>query len=440
MPSNMKNIAGILLEGIVVDFLIVFGLAGQKMAVMRLIEHDREEEGASCLDESFYDELFEETSSQVMTVTSVVDNGKDNDTRVPYVRELLGDGTWLCSFATYLVGNVLEMVALSLTTQTNVALLSNFTLLWNSLLATVIFKEDFNFLPVFPELSFKLFYRWDAFHCFILLAGSLMAVHGAPGEPEEKPDAAEELKRLFEPPFSYCALFMLVSMFVTSVLLFKNWRNLKTGNLNAALIAGLCAFLGTFTLTLSKVATNLISLTVKGNNQFGDPKALFLTILWIFCLVSQLSLLNIALGSFEQGVVIPIFEILGTISAVVAGILYNKTYGDFDTVSAVLFGAGIFLMLWGVWLVAHREVLSQQELSQKFHKNLLNVDALLRITSVLHSSPDFPERIATEDAALQPLVEESTEKNQESTLRTSGSSDSIYEYQNPNILIQQPPT
>jgi len=105
--------------------------------------------------------------------------------------------------------------------------------------------------------------------------------------------------------------------------------------------------------------------------------------------LSQLALLNIALGSFEQGIIVPIYEVLGTIATLCSGILYFQTYGDFEKNDTILFSFGVMLMIWGVWLVAHREVHTQQELSEYLHKDLSFVDEFWSLASLsrLNSSP-----------------------------------------------------
>jgi len=388
----VRSLLGCVLEGVVVDFCIVFGLAGQKMAAMKIIARHRHA-ALSLVDDDLLNSSNVEDSprSETMTVASEIwgdDPDAVNDTPIPEFGELVRDCGWVLSFAIFLFGNLLEMVALSLTSQTNVTLLSNLALLWNALLATLIFKEEFNFFPV--NYGWNLFIRWDAFHCFILTVGSLMSVYAAPRDYDESGgDAKEQFARLVRTPFCYFAIFMILSMALASLFLVRNWRNNKTGNLNAALLGGLCAFLGAFALTLSKVTSTLIGLTAGGDNQFGNPEAIVLTIMWVFMILSQLALLNIALGSFEQGIIVPIYEVLGTIATLCSGILYFQTYGDFEKNDTILFSFGVMLMIWGVWLVAHREVHTQQELSEYLHKDLSFVDEFWSLASLsrLNSSP-----------------------------------------------------
>eukprot|EP00512_Aurantiochytrium_limacinum_P006287 CAMPEP_0171519284 /NCGR_PEP_ID=MMETSP0959-20130129/5797_1 /TAXON_ID=87120 /ORGANISM="Aurantiochytrium limacinum, Strain ATCCMYA-1381" /LENGTH=482 /DNA_ID=CAMNT_0012058669 /DNA_START=501 /DNA_END=1949 /DNA_ORIENTATION=+ len=365
----------------------------QKVAVMKLIENNRMQSAVGPIrsngeetddDRGGYVSLSEtetETDSEAMTVfteRSMRDANAINDTQVPETCELLQNCGWLLGLIVFILGNAMELFAMSLTSQSNVALLSNFTLVWNALVSVVVFKESFHMLPPQKSCSYDaVIRRWDAMHCTILIVGSCIAVAFTPATAET--DSKELLHLWAEPPYCYWGGFMLVSMFLTSLFLVKNWRNHRTGNLNAALIAGLCGFVSAFCATLSKLATTLISKTIQGHNQFDSPEATFLCVLWVCMLVSQLALLNVGLGAFEQGLVVPIYEIVGTLATIISGVLFYQTYKQFTSPEWGGFLSGIFLMSWGVYLVAHREVHTQQELSDFLHANLSHMDDLLHL-------------------------------------------------------------
>ncbi|GBG24662.1 Magnesium transporter NIPA2 [Hondaea fermentalgiana] len=397
---NLYTLIGALVEVLGADFFTVAGLAMQKVAVMKLIENNRMHGAVEPTGSSFragsgagggYAALAEEedegeeteTDSEIMTVfteRSMREANAINDTQVPDSFELMRNCGWLLGLIVFILGNALELFAMSLTSQTNVALLSNFTLVWNAAFSVFIFQETFHLFPPQRECSWDvLVRRWDALHCTILIVGSCVAVVFTPATPEDDMDSKDLLHRWTEPPYCYWGGFMLVTMFITSLFLVKNWRNHKTGNLNAALIAGLCGFMSAFCATLSKVATTLISKTIRGKNQFDSPEATFLCVLWVCMLVSQLALLNVGLGAFEQGLVVPIYEIVGTLATIVSGVLFYQTYQDFTTPDWIGFTTGVALMSWGVYLVAHREVHTQQELSDFLHANLSHMDDLLHL-------------------------------------------------------------
>ena len=422
---DTRTVIGGTIEVFGAQLFVVCGLAMQKVAVMKIIETNRlraaeedaatgrmEGSGADGGGETLGDEdgllgvsprqdaAAGDTGSEIMTVVSEAtlleqDPGAVNDTQVPEVCELFSSRVWLLGFLVFLIGNISELVALSLASQTDIALLTNFALIWNTLVSVFIFKEGFNVKPVFCECSYRLVRRWDLLHIVILLFGCMLAVVCTPATPEDDRDAKELLHQWGSPPYVYWGGFMLVAMFVTSLILVRNWRNLKTGNLNAALIAGLCGFMSAFCVTLSKVATTLLSQTFRGHNQYGNPEAVFLTCLWLTMLLTQLFLLNVALGAFEQGLVIPIYEVTGTIASITSGILFYRTYKDFTELGWYGFGVGVVMMCWGVWLVAHREVHSAQELSNSLYENLSAVDDLLGLPGFVS-----PSAAASQSAAL----------------------------------------
>jgi hypothetical protein len=422
---DTRTLIGGTIEVFAAQLFVVCGLAMQKVAVMKIIETNRlraaeedaatgrvEGSGADGGGEALGDEdgllgvsprqdaRAGDTGSEIMTVVSEAtlleqDPGAVNDTQVPDVCDLFSSRVWLLGFLVFLIGNISELVALSLASQTDIALLTNFALIWNTLVSVFIFKEGFNVKPMYCECSYRLVRRWDLFHIVILLFGCMLAVVCTPATPEDDRDAKELLHQWGSPPYVYWGGFMLVAMFIASLILVRNWRNLKTGNLNAALIAGLCGFMSAFCVTLSKVATTLLSQTIRGHNQFGNPEAVFLTCLWLTMLLTQLFLLNVALGAFEQGLVIPIYEVTGTIASITSGILFYRTYKDFTELGWYGFGVGVAMMCWGVWLVAHREVHSAQELSNSLYENLSAVDDLLRLPGFVS-----PTNTASQSAAL----------------------------------------
>jgi len=398
---SLSTLMGALVEIFLADLAVVVGLALQKVAVMRNIEHRRilrQQEAAvhrfrsdeaphtapvaSMSENAMLDvplllpgEFFDDLS-ETMTVASAESTLEEdvNDTQLPETSELVYNCHWLLGLAIFILGNALELLAMTFTSQSNVALLSNFTLLWNAFFSVWIFNERFHIFPTKRGFSYENLKDWDAMHCFILLVGSMVAVLFTPEVPEDDLTAKELLRKWAAPPYSFWGGFMVLAMFATSIFLVQNWRNLKTGNLNAALVAGLCGFVAAFCATLSKVATTLVVVTAKGRNQFNSPETVFLVSLWICMLISQLALLNIGLGAFEQGLVVPIFEIVGTLASIISGILFYRTYTDFSVSQWVGFGFGVFFMSWGVYLVAHREVRTQQALSQALHSNFSAAD------------------------------------------------------------------
>mmetsp|Transcript_552 Transcript_552/g.796 ORF Transcript_552/g.796 Transcript_552/m.796 type:complete len:463 (+) Transcript_552:294-1682(+) len=411
----VRTIVGGCIEVFGAQLFIVAGLSIQKVAVMKIIETDRlrsaEEPGVEAGTQTFSDTqnddntvpLLEDSNSESMTVMtdrSLREANALNDTQVPNFGDLARHCDWLAGLGIFVIGNILELVALSFASQTDVALLTNFALIWNAVASVWIFNENFQVIPPSFSLSYETLQRWDLLHCGILLIGSMIAVVCTPAEPGDNLDAKELLRRWGAPPYVYWGSFMLVVMFFTTIFLVCNWRNLKTGNLNAALMAGLSGFMSAFCVTLSKVATTLVSNTIQGNNQFDNPEAVFLVALWAVMLVSQLMLLNVALGAFEQGMIVPIYEVVGTIAAITSGILFYRTYYDFTFNMWVGFGIGVFMMSAGVWLVAHREVHTQQELSNNFYSNLSAVDDLLRITNFSRTLSEGSFITYTQSAAL----------------------------------------
>ena len=320
---------GVLIEIFLADSLSVLGLAGQKLCAMRYrVTHDLEE---------------------------------------VKVLHLLKSPLWIASLVVFVLGNVLEAVALGFASEGAVVAAGTLTIFWNAIFSVMFFGETFTLAPPNRVCSWRLFQQWDLFSYVVLLVGSIMTVLACPPAPNDAKDTAAELiQKWVEAPYCYFALAEILLSIAFGVFLCKNWTNEKIGNWNAALNGVLCALLGSFTLTMSKVTTTLLKNSFAKQNQYDNIDAWAMTIVYILLLVLQVYLLNLALSAFEQALFVPIYEAASTIVTITTGLLYWKTYNEFGPTEFAWFVIGMLLMLWGILLVAHREPHSTKEIAQNF--------------------------------------------------------------------------
>ena len=324
-----QGLWGILIEIFLADSFSVLGLAGQKLCAMRYrVTHDLEE---------------------------------------VKVLHLLKSPLWIASLVVFILGNVFEAVALGFAAEGAVVAAGTLTIFWNAIFSVLFFGETFTLVPPNKVCSWRVLQQWDLFSYVVLLVGSIMTVAACPPAPNDTEDTAAELiEKWVDAPYCYFALVEIVLCLFCAAFLCKHWNNAKVGNWNAALNGVLCALLGSFTLTMSKVTTTLLKNSFNKQNQYDNVDAWVMTAVYIFLLVFQVYLLNLALSAFEQALFVPIYEAASTIVTITTGLLYWKTYNDFTPTVFTWFVIGMLLMLWGIILVAHREPHSTKEIAQNF--------------------------------------------------------------------------
>mmetsp|Transcript_13195 Transcript_13195/g.15101 ORF Transcript_13195/g.15101 Transcript_13195/m.15101 type:complete len:397 (+) Transcript_13195:177-1367(+) len=324
---------GILVEIFVSDLFTVVGLTGQKIALTNSKAHLANDSSDSVNDS------HDSSGDHHVVEISVIRNPR-----------------WIIAFCIFLFGQASEAISLSFASETDVVSASNLTLLWNALFSVLIFKEPFTFFPKHREFSLRLFEEWDAFSMFLLVTGSIMVVCVVPQPDQDGINAEELMRKWISFPFCIYALILVLAIISCSILLRYNWRNQETGNLNAVLTATISAMISAITVTMSKAVMTLLRETISGENEFNNTTVVFVFLVWILSMVLSVGMLNIGLGNFEQGIIVPIYEVVGTLVTITSGILFYGTYKEFGPGIWAVSSVGVFMMCWGMSLVAHREV------------------------------------------------------------------------------------
>jgi len=149
---------------------------------------------------------------------------------------------------------------------------------------------------------------------------------------------------------------------------FKNFQNEKETKA-PMLLASSLAILAAFSVTLSKIVTELIAKTLSDHNQFSDLGAVFMTIIWLVGLVMQLVLLNVGLRNFEQGVFVPMFETMSASITIVFGVMYFKSYDDFHASGKVIgFWLGVTTLIFGLFLTSRRHSPTREEMVARLNE------------------------------------------------------------------------
>jgi hypothetical protein len=129
-------------------------------------------------------------------------------------------------------------------------------------------------------------------------------------------------------------------------------------------VACVLAVLASFSVTMSKVVTELFSRAQEGEkNQFLSFGSMCMIILWLISLVVQIIILNIGLRDYEQSMFIPLAETMSASFTILAGLLYFKTYNDFHTPGHIIgFSFGAILLCIGLFLSSRRHAPTKEEI------------------------------------------------------------------------------
>lgn len=235
------------------------------------------------------------------------------------------DPHWIVALLVYAVGQLLELVALGYASESTVVATGTLTLLFNAFASVWVFGEDFAWLPRSRSSFRAAFKDWDGFNLALLVCGSVLTVWFSPlvSEHEEETFNAEQLVRMwFETPFVYFSFLASTALVVFS---FQACRN--PAEPQPFRLALVMAVLAAFSVTMSKVVTELFSRASEGEQgQFSNAGSIVMLVLWLISLVAQLAILNVGLRDYEQSVFVPLSETMGATFTILAGILYFKTY------------------------------------------------------------------------------------------------------------------
>jgi mannose/fructose/N-acetylgalactosamine-specific phosphotransferase system component IIC len=280
---------------------------------------------------------------------------------------------WLLGLALFAMGQALELVALGLATESAIVATGTLTLVFNAVASVWVFGEDFSILP--RHWGVKGLHQWDLLNLCTLILGSFLTVLFAPlisAEEESKFDAHELRNMWFETPFVYFNVFLVVSLIVLSVVSYRMMKAKRDEDQeeHPLVLAIVLAILSAFSVTLSKVVTELMSKSVDGTtNQFDNVGAVLMIVIWLSLLVAQLVLLNVGMSRYEQAVFVPMYEVLSCSLTIVAGILYFKSYRDFPGPGHVVgFCSGVGTLVLGLHLTSQRHVPSRSEMRKRLEQ------------------------------------------------------------------------
>ena len=175
-----------------------------------------------------------------------------------------------------------------------------------------------------------------------------------------------------------CYLAILLATIVYCVVRLHNLPSEEdsVSTLGGVLFGILTAFTGAVSVTFSGPAIHMLKDVGAGDNEFAKyPSATLYVIALLFFACITIVGLNVGLSRYESTVIYPIYNVVNTIAANIAGLLYYRTYLNQSGGKLFVFFIGLSVALVGVvLLLIHRKRDIEEELRrfnekrQKFEK------------------------------------------------------------------------
>jgi hypothetical protein len=114
------------------------------------------------------------------------------------------------------------------------------------------------------------------------------------------------------------------------------------------------AIVGTQGAIQAKCISEMINLSIRGDNQFNTPFSFAIIFLWISATAFWLIRMNRALAMFHGLFIIPALQVFWTFFSSVTGGVFFKEFRKMNAATISLFFIGEFFVFWGVYLLAPR--------------------------------------------------------------------------------------
>ena len=269
---------------------------------------------------------------------------------------------WKLGFALFILGQVLNAVALSFAAQSMLATLGAFSLVSNTLFAPCLLKEELSWMHIISMI--------------LIIAGAVIVVLNS--SHAEHDFTANQLEELYYRP-AFIVLMCFIVFAVLSVLLYRWYLGKFTNRvLPGPLYAFLAAVFGSLSVLFSKSTAQLIKRTCLGDNQFDEPLTWIVIFLTIVCGGASVRALNEGLQSNTKALfLIPLYFVLALIGQVSGGASY---FGDFDHMTwkqCLIVLSGVLLTIVGVFISSMHDSKSDEVVKlEKMGVDLKNMNSI----------------------------------------------------------------
>lgn len=265
-------------------------------------------------------------------------------------KSVTGDRLWVLGLLSIGIGSVADLVSYSFASMSLLAPLGAMTLVVNLFLAPCFNKENLS--------------RRDIVVTMIILAGTIISV--VFGSKEESKYTLSELVDLYsETLFIVYAVLIGIYIFLFMIWLYILRRREEvygielTPSQRAFQAFGYPSMAGVFgahSVLCAKSASEVIKVTIDGDNQFDKPLSYFFVVLLVIMVFFQMKLLNQGLSKADALYIVPVYQVCWVVMNAVVGMTYFREYREMTAVSASMFTLGIIITTIGVYLLSKRNM------------------------------------------------------------------------------------
>ena len=252
---------------------------------------------------------------------------------------------WLFGFTVFLVGNVLDFLALGLTKVSIVTLVGSGSLVVNTVMARLLLKETVTVLDVTSA-------------ALIILGISLTVVGNRSGVKDWCLDMLIAQYKRSDVTWMLIILSALIG--ACFAVMFLDWSRRKANSDDGVLAkpprgirAVTCivgALVATYTILFGKAFSGLILLTLGGDNQFTDIFTVVIVAVFLVSLPTQLVLINMSLAVNDALMHIPNFYVFWNLGSIISGAIFYQELAELEAKDLVIFFLGVLVLIVAVTL------------------------------------------------------------------------------------------
>jgi len=255
---------------------------------------------------------------------------------------------WIIGFCIFLIGNVLDFLALGIAPQSVVTLVGSWALVVNALAARVVVGEKLIATDIAAVVS--------------IIAGILCTVFGSDRNPA--PWTLDQLILQYRKP-SVEAMLWTLGMVIITIILVLRWDYHKRrayakkhdvalphpSRVISMLYCIVAALVATNTVLFGKAFGELLFPSLLGDNKFTDVFTVLIVACFLVSLPSQLVLINLSLSVNDVLFHTPNFYVMWNLGSVLTGAVFYEETKTFGVLNWILFPLGAVILFFGVGLV-----------------------------------------------------------------------------------------
>lgn len=243
------------------------------------------------------------------------------------VKNLPFHPTWEFAFIVFVIGQVLNMMAMAYCSPALSAVLGSFSLITNGFFSSIFLKETTT--------------RRYMFSCVFIVVGCAMVIMYS-SHSEQNFDLDALLFLLWQPVFLVFISIVSVAFIVAATMLLLIPKS-------AVLATLVSAFLSCYSVLLAKSTMQLLKETfLDGKNQFTNVASFMISIAFLCAAISSVFFLNMAIANGDNLFVVPFYFVCATLLQIGGGVVYFQEYLMFDIPCLIFMPLGICLTIFGV--------------------------------------------------------------------------------------------